>query len=169
MSRSDFAMLLPVAAIVASIVDRQRFGKPVFPRAPNGAVFVEAWRSGRSLANVLARVGAASRCLLVYVADRALTTTPVFPFNLMVLPELYGLEVVAPLADFTVSGVSGGMLGKRIALAIRGARPRRFELWLEDRDGFRAAIEGGRAVVALAGAGGPLRRRRVGCSEGSRR
>ena len=72
-----------------------------------------------------------------------------FPFNRMFLPEVYGLEVVAPLADVTVESVKDGLLGKRIVLAIRGPRPRRFELWLKERDGFRAALEGGRPVGAV--------------------
>ena len=164
------AVLLPFAWIAAwiaawigaSIVYRRRSGKPVFPRAPEGAVFVEACRSGRSLANALTRLGGDSNCPLIYVADRALTITPVFPFNLMFLPEIYGLVVAAPLADVTVEGVKDGLLGKRIILAIRGPRPRRFELWLKDRDAFRAALEGGRADRTMAGAGEAPRRPRGG-------
>ncbi len=131
----------------------------MFPRAPKGAVFVEAWRFGRSLANVLTRLGGARNGLLVFVADRALTITRVFPFNLMFLAEVYGLEVVAPLAEVTVKD---GLRGKRIILAIRGPRPRRFELWLKDRDGFRTAVEGGRADGAMASAGEAPRWLRAG-------
>ena len=149
MTPSDLAVLFPLAWIAAwigaSIVYRRRSGKPVFPRAPDGAVFVEAWCSGRSLGNVLTRFGGARNCLLVSVADGALTIAFMFPFNLMFMPDAFGFQVTAPLADVTVERVKDGVLGKRIILAIRGPRLRRVELWLKDRDGFRAALEGGRA------------------------
>ncbi len=166
MSPAYVAILLSWAWIFAwiggSIYYRQRSGKPVVPRAPEGAVFIEAWCSGHSLANLLTRLGGARNCLLVYVADRALTITPVFPFNLMFLPEIYGLEVAAPLADVTVESVKDGLLGKRITLVIRGPKPRRFELWVKDRDGLRAALEGRRPVGAVAPAGERPRRPRAG-------
>lgn len=105
------AFVVPVgwlsAWIVGSIIYRQRTGKPLFPRVPDNAVFAEAWRSGRSLKNLLTRVGGARNCLLVYVADGAVTIVPVFPFNLMFLPEIYGLERTASTRDVRVTPVDG--------------------------------------------------------------
>lgn len=68
--------------ICASIVFRRRNGKPVFPSVPIDAIYVDKWASGRW----------ASNCLLVTVTDKALSVVPRFPFNLMFLPEIYGLE-----------------------------------------------------------------------------
>ena len=152
MGREFFSVAAPIAWlgvwIVGSIVYRRISGKPLFPRAPHDAVFVEAWRSGHSLKNSLTRIGGARNCLLVYVADGALTIVPIFPFNLMFLPEIYGLEATASIADVRVTSIDG-LLGKRLLLTIEGLREKRFELWLHDQQGFRDALEGKR--VALIG------------------
>jgi hypothetical protein len=129
------------AWIAGSILYRRKSGKPLFPRAPDNAVFAEAWRSGRSLKNVLTRIGGARNCLLVYVADGALTIVPVFPFNLMFLPETYGLETTIPISDIRVTSLDG-LFGKRLLLTIAGLKEQRFELWLRDQQGFRDALEG---------------------------
>jgi hypothetical protein len=158
-----FAVVFPVAWlavwVVSSIIYRRMSGKPIFPRVPDSAVFAEAWRSGRSLKNVLTSIGGASNCLLVYVADGALTIVPVFPFNLLFLPEVYGLETTVPISDVKVSDVDG-LFGKRLLLTIEGSRKGRFELRLNDRQGFREALERKRvAPVGSAGAERPERPR----------
>jgi hypothetical protein len=135
------------AWIAGSILYRRKSGKPLFPRAPDTAVFAEAWRSGRSLKNVLTRIGGARNCLLVYVADGALTIVPVFPFNLMFLPEIYGLETTSPISDITVTSMDG-LFGKRLLLTIAGLKEQRFELWLRDQQGLRDALDGKRAALA---------------------
>jgi hypothetical protein len=146
---SPIFFLLPIAWLAAwigiSIVFRKSRGKPLFPRVPRNAVFAEAWRSGRSMQNLLTQLGGASNCLLVYVADGALTIVPVFPFNLMFLPEVYGLEVTAPVAEVRVAPVEG-LFGKRLELTIGD---RRFEVSLKDERGFCEALESkGRRVTA---------------------
>ena len=73
--------------IAASIAFRRWKGKPVFPAAPIDAIYVDKWASGRW----------ASNCLLVTVTGEALSVVPRFPFNLMFLPEIYGLERAIPL------------------------------------------------------------------------
>jgi hypothetical protein len=114
------------------------------------------------LKNLLTRIGGARNCLLVYVAEGSLTIVPVFPFNLMFLPEIYGIEATAPISDVAIEGVKDGLFGKSIILTIRGSKPRRFELWLEDRDGFQSALEGKGSVRGMAGVDEPLRRPRAG-------
>jgi hypothetical protein len=87
--------------IGASIVYRRGKGKPIFPRAPADAVFVTRAGSGRSLKNLITRIGGARNCLLIAVTPTDLEVTPWFPFNLMFLPEIYGLECRVPLADLS--------------------------------------------------------------------
>ncbi len=129
--------------MAASIAYRRRTGKPIFPRAPAGAVFAEAWCSGRSLKNGLTRVGGASNCLLVYVADGALTVIPVFPFNLMFLPEIYGLEATVPTAELTARPTSG-LFGNRLLLTPGKGRDAPIELAVRDRQGLINALDGNR-------------------------
>lgn len=71
----------------ASIAFRRWKGKPVFPKIPADAIYVDKWASGRW----------ASNCLLVTVTGKTLSVVPKFPFNLMFLPEIYGLERTIPL------------------------------------------------------------------------
>jgi hypothetical protein len=140
-----FAIAAPIgwlsAWVVSSIIYRRKSGKPIFPRAPDTAVFAEAWCSGRSLQNLLTRIGGARNCLLVYVADDTLTIVPIFPFNLMFLPEIYGLETTTLISNVRATCVEG-LFGKRLLLTIEGLRERRFELSLRDQRGFRDVLEG---------------------------
>ena len=76
-----------VIVIVLSIVFRQTRGKPIFPKIPVDAIYVERWASGRW----------ANKCLLVAVTNEALWVVPKFPFNLMFLPEIFGLEHTIPI------------------------------------------------------------------------
>jgi hypothetical protein len=81
------AIAWTVFVVGISIVFRRSKGKPVFPVVPSGALYVDKWASGRW----------ASNCLLVAVTDNAVTVVPRFPFNLMFLPEVYGLERTIPM------------------------------------------------------------------------
>jgi hypothetical protein len=156
-----FAVVAPlvwlIAWIAGSIIYRRTTHKPLFPRAPDGALFVEAWRSGRSLKNLLTRIGGARNCLLVYVADGALTIVPVFPFNLMFLPEIYGLEATAPVGSVRVSETNG-LLGRRLLLSIDDGKEQRFEISLRNQHAFQEALEG-KLAAAPAREVLPARRR----------
>lgn len=138
-------VLLSVAWIAgwigASIIYRQTSGKPIFPRAPSNADFSETWRSGRSLKNFLTSIGGARNCLLVYVSQGTLTIVPMFPFNLMFLPEIYGLEITAPVGAVIV-GERDGLLGKRMLLSIAGAKEQRLEISLNVPQAFEQAMKG---------------------------
>ena len=90
-----------------SVVFRWNKGKPVFPTLPDGAVFVDKSASGRW----------ASNCLLVAVTDEALSVVPKFPFNLMFLPEIYGLERTIPVGSILkVQQLRGFGLGNNVSV-----------------------------------------------------
>lgn len=129
-----------LGVIGLSILFRRLRGKPIIPRAPANALFAESWRSGRSLSNWLGRVfGGARNCLLVYVADGAVTIVPQCPFNLMFLPEVYGLEGRVPLGGATCE-VKQGVFRTMLWLHFDG-QPR-FELHLRNPQAFQRAVEG---------------------------
>ena len=125
--------------ILISVLYRLKAGKPIFPRAPKTAVFSEGWVSGRSLANILTRMGGAKNCLLVYVADGMLTVVPVFPFNLMFLPEIFGLELTVPTTLVGVEQVEG-LFGKRLRISIDSPTREEFELSVRDPHGLQESV-----------------------------
>ena len=57
---------------------------------------MERRASGNSLATPWGRLGGARNCLLIALTDSELYVIPQFPFNLMFLPEIYGLEAHIP-------------------------------------------------------------------------
>lgn len=85
--------------IAASVVYRRIHDKPLWPRSPADARYRELGASGVNDTHPLGKLGGASRCLLVTVNARELRVTPFFPFNLMFLPEIYGLELLAPISS----------------------------------------------------------------------
>lgn len=166
MSIETYAIAAPfiwIAGWIAiSVLYRLKAGKPVFPRAPKTAVFSEAWASGRSLANILTRMGGARNCLLVYVADGMLTVIPVFPFNLMFLPEIFGLEVTAPTTMLGVEQVDG-LFGKRLRISVEGSTREKIELSVRDPNGLQGAISAknsARVAISAASVGDRKRSRR---------
>ena len=130
--------------ITASIFYRRLHDKPIFPRLPVDARFKERWASGRSRKNLLTGLGGASNCLLVAVTDAELIVTPFFPFNLMFLPEIYGLEVCAPRSSIRNVEEKRGLLGTAILISFKGEDPAPLELRLRKADAFMVALEGGR-------------------------
>jgi hypothetical protein len=124
---------------LVSILYRLRSGKQLFPRVPANATFSEAWTSGRSLKSVLSRIGGARNCLLVYIAGGTLTVTPIFPFNLMFLPEIFGLEFSVPVTKIGVQQLDG-IFGKRLRISTEGSSREQIELSLRDPLGFQRAI-----------------------------
>src|SRR4029453_18668639 len=83
-----------VIVVFTSIVYRTIKGKnyPVIPE--RDITFTERWVSGSSQKNLLTKLGGASNCLSVTLSGSALVVRPMFPFNLMFLPEIYDLEHV---------------------------------------------------------------------------
>jgi hypothetical protein len=93
--------ILPVvwiaSLLVASIVSRRRRGQPiVFFGVPNAA-FIETRASGHSRRTWYTKLVGARKCLVVAVTGNRLTIRPRFPFTLIFLPEMFGLELDVPL------------------------------------------------------------------------
>lgn len=114
MDQNPFPSWFPFLAIAwivfvigASIMFRRNRGKPVFPTVPTDAIYADKRASGRWARN----------CLLVAVTDKALSVVPKFPFNLMFLPEIYGLERTIPLRNIRdVRRLRGLGLGNNVAV-----------------------------------------------------
>lgn len=103
MSRDTALFLFVVGYVIAvigvSIVYRIRQKKFIFRPKFANALFNENWRSGRSLRSFITRIGGANNCLWVTIANETLFVGPHFPFDLMFLPEIYGLDYQVPAAQ----------------------------------------------------------------------
>lgn len=140
--------------IAASIWFRRANGKPIIPQKPTDAAFWEDWCSGRSLRNGFTRIGGARNCLLIYVADGQLVVTPRFPFTLMFLPELFGLDLRASTASIASVEPTQHFWGRALRISFHASDPAPIELKLHDERRFidslaRQAHAGeGRAITA---------------------
>jgi hypothetical protein len=128
----------------ASVIYRLREGKYIFWPRFRDSLFLERWRSGRSLRSVLTSLGGASRCLWIAVTTDELAVGPHFPFNLMFLPEFYGLEHRLRGNDIVLAEQIGRpFLGSRVLIRFR--RPNGdlegFEIRLKDAQAFLHAVE----------------------------
>ena len=93
---SLMAMAALLSLIVASIIYRVSRGRPVLAWSVPGASFLERFASGHSGGRLIA-VGRARSCLLVAIASGQVLVRPLFPFNLMFLPEIFGIELEIPI------------------------------------------------------------------------
>ena len=130
------AALCVGGALIASIVFRRVKGRPIVPRAPSDAVFHESWRSGRSLRNALTRFGGARNCLMVYVQGNELVVTPKFPFTLMFLPEIFGLDMRVPITSITAVERASGLIDRGLRISFAEGGPPPMELKLRDENGL---------------------------------
>jgi hypothetical protein len=119
--------------VVLSIVVRRGRDKPIIPKVPSNALYLERSASG----------GMASNCLIVAVTPDALVITPRFPFNLMFLPEIYGMEHSIPRSAITQVSARRSWLSN-VTISRRDGR----ELKLKVRDPVRfvAALKGSQAA-----------------------
>lgn len=110
--------------IGASVAFRGSKGKPVIPAVPANAIFVDRSASGRW----------ASNCLMVTISKEALSVVPKFPFNLMFLPEIYGLERMIPIRELReVRRLRGFGFGNNVAVDCGASE---FELKVRDPQAF---------------------------------
>ena len=144
---SEYAPLTTVAwllfVVAASVVRRRVRDKPIWPTIPQDFRFAEKFASGYSCDNFVRRLGGARNCLLVIVTDQAIAVTPIFPFNLMFLPEVWGLEHLVPLDRITAVVPTTHWYGNRVELEFDsddGGR-KRFALILRMQSAFLAALQ----------------------------
>jgi hypothetical protein len=102
--------------VAASVWYRRSRGKPIFPSKPTGAVFFERYGSGRSNSSMFTKLGSASNCLSVAITDHALIVQPIFPFNLLFLPELSGLEYNIPRSAIRDVTENKTLLGRTVTV-----------------------------------------------------
>ena len=119
--------------IAASIIFRLNRGKPIRPKAPASAVFSERRASGGAV------IGGANNCLLVFVTTTEVGVTPTFPFTLMFIPEVYGLEATLSARQISEAVVSRRWWGKRVTI-IRSDGRRPLRLKLRKLDAFIDAL-----------------------------
>jgi hypothetical protein len=122
--------------LIASAFFRCMNGKPIVSRAPSDALFHESWCSGRSLNNMLTRIGGARNCLMVYVQGNELVVTPKFPFTLMFLPEVFGLDVRVPIVSITAVERMSSLIGRSLRITFAEDGPPPIELKLRDEHGL---------------------------------
>ena len=129
-----------VTVVGISVAYRLRRGKPIFPGRPVGTTFLARRASGRSLDTPWGRLGGASNCLQVAVMPDVLLVTPTFPFNLMFLPEIYGLEHRIPLRAITGVEQHRGLLGSSVLVSFGTDKPHRIELRVKKPEALTAAL-----------------------------
>jgi hypothetical protein len=139
-----FALALAWVAlgVVASAIYRTMKSKPLYIAEPANPLFVERWTSGRSLRNLAGRFGGAKNCLFVAVTRSDLIVRPHFPFTLMFLPELFGLEMVVPRSNVRGVEHKTGLFGDTVILDIQPVNGTTYqvELRLRNVDGFTKAM-----------------------------
>jgi hypothetical protein len=128
--------------VVASIIYRNSRGKAIIPSKPKNSLFYEGWASGHSNTNIFTKLGGARNCLIVAVTPDALIIQPRFPFNLMFLPEIYGLEYRIPGLNIRAVEKKGRFFGKGVEIQfIDGSSGEKsVTLYLKRTDDFLAAI-----------------------------
>lgn len=140
-----FHVSLFAVAILSSVAFRRARGKPVLGWTIDNAQYVEHFASGYSHRTWYTRLGGASRCLLVGIADGRLIIRPWFPFNLMFLPEIYGLEHDLPISHVEDINVKEGMFGRMVRLRLRAESGKSLDvsLYLRNPDRLIQYLEAG--------------------------
>ncbi len=137
------AFLWILGNIVASIVYRKRCGKYVLtPRFPD-ALFTERWLSGRGHKRFLFQRPGASNCLWLAIMPDRLMVAPMFPFNLMFLPERLGIEYDLPASNIVGVTKKSLRFGRSIATVrfrLDTDTENELDLMVRDMDGFMSAM-----------------------------
>ncbi|MEG3181032.1 hypothetical protein [Sphingomonas sp. LT1P40] len=130
-----------VALVIgASIIYRRANGKPIIPRVPKNALFVERKASGTW----------ASNCLIVTVTPEEMVVTPFFPFTLGFLPEVYRMEHRIPLRRIRSVERKRGFLSNNIIVRYDGPDERVVKLRVRDPDKLAAVLAAQRVPVRSA-------------------
>ena len=129
--------------ITVSIFYRRSRGKPIWYRDDEDALFLEKRASGNSHRTWYTKLGGARNALAVAVTPSHLVVRPLFPFNLMFLPEIYGLEATVPL-DQVRAIEHGRQFGRDVVdVEFEGAsgEVERYSLGLRRQDEFLSALD----------------------------
>lgn len=142
---SDLAAWAPFIPIVwiigwitASVLYRRSAGKPIWARLPGQARFKERAASGWGDNSLFGRMGGARNCLMVAVTDQEIVVTPFSPFTLLFMPEMFGLEMRAPLSQVRLIERRSRFL--REAVIVELWNDKRLGLYLFKPDAFEAAL-----------------------------
>lgn len=134
-----FVIVWLASWIVASIIVLKRKGEAVFLRAPKGARFAERGASG--YASGFRAIGGARNALLVFVDGERVRVTGAFPFNLVFLTQIWGLDHDFQRRDIVRVERREGLFGGGLAITYRkNLDERRFTLKLRDPAAFERAI-----------------------------
>lgn len=144
--------IVGICICMGSIWFRLSRGRPLFPHPPRLTDFMEASCSGRSLRNsAWARMWARS-CLLVYIESRDLVVTLEFPFTLMFLPEISGLELRVPLASILSVEAKRHWLRPVLQITFKPGGPAPIELRMQrERDFVRQLVPGIQVIGSRIG------------------
>ncbi|SFK22269.1 hypothetical protein [Caulobacter sp. UNC279MFTsu5.1] len=132
-----FPIVWIVGLVTLSIIVRRRQGRPIFPRRPPAALFAEFLASG----GPDGMLSGARNCLLVTVERDKLTIVPIFPFNLMFVGDIFGLDIVVPRHAVVRVERRPEMFRERVVVHYR--RPHKedhFVLYLRDPAAFEQAM-----------------------------
>ena len=160
--KDNFTLLLTVGivatvvGVAVSIVYRVASAREVVSLPEQDVLFTERWASGSSQKNLVTKLGGASNCLSITLSRNAVIIRPMFPFNLLFLPEVYDLEHVIPRSS--IKNIEfGGPNSRCISLEFEshGGRMKRFELSLRRGEEFRHAIELDTGIQQTLGADSP--------------
>ncbi len=150
-SQSDAAGDLPLPPMacvglgcqlaLSVIVYRRIRHRPIFFFSVPEARFVEALASGYSNDRWWRRFGGVRNCLVVAVTANRLVIRPWFPFTLMFLPEVCGLEFDVALTDVFSVTVHKGVFKSFVRVRFRNGSARGdVTLILRQPDGFLALL-----------------------------
>lgn len=125
--------------IAFSIYYRKKKGKLIFgdPNVP--ILFKENTGSGNSNKNILTKIGGARNCLKVILSDKQLIITPFFPFNLMLMPEIFDLEHFIIYDD--ILEIRKGFLNSTNILFKLNGESREISLRLRQKEKFLSILK----------------------------
>jgi len=131
------ALVLVLSCLCLSIVYRRIRHRPILFFSVPGSKSFEGLASGYSNDRWWRRFGGVRNCLVVAVTADRLVIRPWFPFTLMFLPEICGLDFDVPLSDVWRVTVRKGVFKTFVRLRFRNSgAPCDVTLMLRYPDGF---------------------------------
>ena len=79
--------------------------------------------------------------MLVALTPQKLTIIPIFPFNLIFLPEIYGLDHSLDISVIREVVDRKGILSRRLTITYADPKFRRVELRLRHHDAFIGSLQ----------------------------